>query len=342
MANFEQQYREFRRAYGEAQKILVIAHKKPDGDTLGACLAIDSLLQGLKKDVTLACIDKPVKRYDFLEGVNKFVRDFDYEEYDLIIVCDAGAHYMTGYHEIYPEIFSGKDVPVVNIDHHSSNDYFGTINIVDSDAASTTLILYRYFAWLDLSIITPEVATDLLIGIYNDTGSLMHSNTTREIFEVSADLAKKGAKSFVISKHLFKNTPLSTLKLWGRVFSNVKVNEDGVAMSVVCEKDFEECGANQDELSGVVDMVNAIPGIKFAVILNEDGQGNVKGSFRTPREDVDLSEIAGVFGGGGHRKAAGFSMPGKVEKEVRWKIVSDESLTDVSKKLLGEGNVEKS
>lgn len=331
-------FREFKKAVENAKKVLVIAHKKPDGDAIGSCLALSYVLtENFGKEVALACVDKPVKRYDFLDGVGKFVKEFDFREFGLIVVCDSGAHYMTDYHNIYPDVFSGREIPVVNIDHHASNDMFGTINLVDATAASTTLILYRFFKWLDASYITPIVATCLLTGIYNDTGGLMHSNSTREVFEVCSDLTKKGAKSFVVAKSLFKNTPMSTLKLWGRVFENVKVNEDGVAMSVVSVKDFKECGAKQDDLSGVVDVVNSIPGIKFSVILNEDGQGHVKGSFRTPREDVDLAEIAGVFGGGGHRKAAGFSIPGHVEKEVRWKIVSDEKLLDVSEKLLPEG-----
>jgi bifunctional oligoribonuclease and PAP phosphatase NrnA len=338
MHELETKFRELKKAFVSAQKILLIAHKKPDGDTIGACLSLMHLLENnFGKNVDVACVDKPVERYEFLSGVTRFQKEFDYKEYDLIVVCDAGAHYMTDYHKIYPGIFSGKDVPVANIDHHASNDDFGNINIVDNNAASTTLILYRFFKWLDVSLITPDIATCLLIGIYNDTGGLMHSNSTKEVFEISAELTKRGAKAFIVSKSLFRETPLSTLKLWGRVFKNVKVNEDGVAMSVISDKDFEECGAKQDELSGVVDVVNSVPGIKFSVVLNEDGQGHVKGSFRTPREDVDLSEIAGVFGGGGHRKAAGFMMPGHIEKEVKWKIVSDKELTDVNEKLLPEG-----
>lgn len=330
-------FRELEKAILNAGKILVIAHRKPDGDAIGSCLALMLVLeQRFSKSVTVACVDKPVKRYSFLQGLNRFVKEFDYHEYDLIIVCDSGAHYMTDYHKVYPGIFSGE-VPTLNLDHHASNDMFGTMNIVDSSSASTTFILYKFFKWLDVSLITPAVATCLLTGIYNDTGSFMHSNTTREVFEVCSDLSAKGAKSFVVAKSLFKNTPLSTLKLWGRVFENIKVNKDGVALSVVSENDFKECGAKQDDLSGVVDIINAVPGVKFSVILNEDGQGNVKGSFRTQNDDVDLAEIAKVFGGGGHRKAAGFSIPGKIEKEVRFRIVSDKELLDVNEKLLPEG-----
>ncbi|MFC1750459.1 bifunctional oligoribonuclease/PAP phosphatase NrnA [Pseudomonadota bacterium] len=310
----------------KAQKVLTISHKRPDGDTLGASSAMYSVLKAMDKDVDLACIDKIPERFSFLPEINRRIKEFDFREYDLLIVMDAGASYMTKYHEIYPDIWS-SDVPVINIDHHASNDNFGTCNIVDPNAASATLILFKMFNFLDIEI-TPGVATALLTGIYNDTGSLMHSNTNLDVFEVCEVLVARGAKLNLVAKKMFKNNPVSTLKLWGRAMENARVNDEGATISIVTWKDFEDCNASSDEVSGVVDMLNTIPDTKYTCLLNEDKNGNIKGSFRTQRDDVDLAELAAKFGGGGHKKAAGFTMPGRIHKEEHWKIVTSQELPE--------------
>lgn len=308
-----------KREIEKAEKILLIAHRKPDGDTLGSCIALKYALADLNKQVTMACIDEIPERYSYMPDIRDFITEFDFHEYDLLIVCDAGASYMTNYHEIYPDIFKGE-VPVVNIDHHASNDNFGTINLVDPTSASTTMILYNFLKFAGYKI-TPQSATALLTGIYNDTGSFMHQNTTPETLKIASELMNYGGRIIDVSRNLFKTTPVSTLKLWGRVLENLKINKEGVAMSVITKQDFDECGAEFDELSGAVDFINCVPETKFTVLLHEDESGNVKGSFRTRNENVDLEEIASKFGGGGHKKAAGFTLPGKLQKETVWRII---------------------
>jgi len=303
----------------KAKRVLSISHKKPDGDTLGASCAIYLAMKQLGKDVEMACIDEIPNRFHFLTDIKKTIKEFDFRSYDLIFVSDAGASYMTRYQEIYPDLFSGE-VPVINLDHHTSNDNFGTLNIVDINSASTTILLYKIFTFLNIKI-TPDMATALLCGVYNDTGSLMHSNSNLEVFEISGKLVELGGKAQVVARNLFKTTPISTLKIWGRILENAVLNSEGITMSIVTAKDLEDCGAKSDEIAGVVDFLNSVPGSKFTVLLNEDEKGNVKGSLRTSREDVDLSALAGNFGGGGHKKASGFTMPGRLHREIRWKVL---------------------
>lgn len=326
---FEEKFIQAKRLIDNAQKILSISHKRPDGDTLGASCANYWGLMQLGKQVDMACIDEVSDRLTFLPDINKIIREFNFRDYDLIIVNDAGASYMTRYHEIYPDIFKG-DVPVLNLDHHASNDNFGTVNLVDPNSASTTVLQYKFFQFLGIKI-TPNIATALLTGIYNDTGSLMHSNTSMEVYEISGKLVALGAKISVIAKNMFNTNPISTLKLWGRALENARVNEEGVTVSVVTWKDFEECGAGPDEISGVVDFLNSVPGSRYTCLLNEDKHGNIKGSFRTQREDIDLTKIAGQFGGGGHKKAAGFTMPGRIHRQIKYKIVPDDPDFDQAK-----------
>lgn len=315
----EDRYLQAGRMVEKANKVLCISHKRPDGDTLGAALAMVLALKHLGKEAEMACVDDIPERFMFLPGINKTVKTFDYKQFDLIFVLDAGASYMTKYHEIYPGIFNGE-VPVINIDHHASNDNFGTCNIVDEGAASATVILYRMFRSWGMPV-SPAIATALLTGIYNDTGSFMHSNTSIETFEIAGKLLECGGKFSSVSKNLFRSSPISTLKLWGRVLENARMNEEGVTVSVITWKDFEECDAQPDEVSGIVDFLNSVPGSKYTCLLNEDKNGYIKGSFRTRRDDVDLAALAAQFGGGGHKKAAGFTMTGRLQKEVHWKIV---------------------
>jgi phosphoesterase RecJ-like protein len=226
------------RAIGKAQKILCISHRRPDGDTLGASNALYWGMKGLGKDVEMACVDDIPARYFFMDEIRKNIKEFNFRDYDLIFVSDAGASYMTQYDQIYPEIFKGE-VPVINLDHHSSNDNFGTINIVDVNSASTTILIFKLFNFLNIKI-NPSAATAMLCGIYNDTGSLMHSNTTLEVFEVTGKLVELGGKVNVVAKNLFNTTPVSTMKLWGKILERANVNDQGVAFSVITNDDFKQ------------------------------------------------------------------------------------------------------
>ncbi len=302
----------------KSQRILCISHRRPDGDTLGASNGLYHILKKLGKNVDQACVDMPMKKYYFMKDIRKNIQEFNFHHYDLIFVSDAGASYMTKYHEIYPEMFKGE-VPMINLDHHAANDNFGTLNIVDLNSASTTILIYKLCAFLNLPINT-DAATALLCGIYNDTGSLKHANTTLEVFEITGKLVELGGKYHLVAKNLFQTTPVSTMKIWGKVLEKASLNNEGVTYSVVTREDFEDAGAKSDELGGVVDFMNTVPNSKFTMLLNEDEKGNVKGSFRTNRDDVDLAKLAGNFGGGGHKKAAGFTMHGRLHREIRWKV----------------------
>ncbi|MBT4917132.1 bifunctional oligoribonuclease/PAP phosphatase NrnA [Candidatus Peregrinibacteria bacterium] len=310
-----------RQLLNEKESILVISHRSPDSDTLGAGIALNILLSRFDRSVTLACVDKPSKSFSFLPHIDKYVKEFDISEYDLVVIVDAGASYMTDFHLKYPDMYE-TDVPIINIDHHASNDLFGTVNIVDPLSASVTLMLYRMFIEWGVDI-DKDMATCLLAGMYGDTGSFMHSNTSKEVLDAAADLMERGASVAEISKSLFKNTSVDSLRLWGKVLENAYITPDGVTMSVVNDSDYDDSNAGPDNLSGVIDYLNMVPDTRFAVLVNEDRHGNVKGSFRTRNEDVDVSRIAAVFGGGGHPKASGFSVPGKLQQDVRYSIVSD-------------------
>lgn len=305
-----------------ANRILLVSHRRPDGDTLGATVALSVALHQLGKTPTPACIDSIPERLKFIaqalpKGVN-FAREFDMYQYDLIIISDAGAYHMTGFHERYPDFLS-KKVPIINIDHHASNEGFGTVNLVDPKASSATVMVWRLLNYLPIKL-TREIGLTLLSGIYNDTGGFMHSNTTRETFEIASELTKTGIDVNEIVKPMFRQASFSQLRLWGYILENLKRNEQGVLSSVVTESDLKVLGAHGSDTGGIVDLLNTVPDTAYTLLLAED-EGMVKGSLRTQRDDVNVSAIAEQFGGGGHKKAAGFRMHGRLEKQIVWRVV---------------------
>lgn len=307
-----------RQAVLKADTILIISHKSPDGDTLGSSLGLYHSLTQMGKKVTPACVDPAAPVFAFMPGIEMVQVGIFHVNYDLVFIVDAGATHLTGVHETFPELFD-KSREVINIDHHPTNHGYGKYNLVVPTAASATMVVYQMLTDLDFPL-DRNSATCLLTGIYTDTGSFMHSNTDSETLRVAARLLAKGANLRNISKDIFQTTKLSTMRLWGRVLKSIYRTPEGVTMSVVTQRDFDECGATYDEMSGVVDYVNSVPGSVYSVILTEK-QGVVKGSLRTLSDDVDVSAIASNYGGGGHTKAAGFSVKGRLEKEVRWKVV---------------------
>lgn len=307
-----------KQAIESAETILLIPHKNPDGDTIGSALGLYHTFLQMNKKPTIACVHEPPPVFRFLPGIESVKVGIEHINYDLIFILDAGATHLTGVHELYPELFD-KSREVINIDHHPSNDFYGKYNVVVPTAASTTMVIYQMLADLDLPL-DRHGATALLTGIYTDTGSFIHSNTDSEALRVAARLLAKGANLRGIAKDIFNTTKLSTMRLWGRVLKNTYQTPDGVTMSVVTQQDFQECGAAYDEMTGVVDYVNSVPNSVYSVILTEK-QGAVKGSLRTLQDDINVAAIASAYGGGGHTKAAGFTVKGRLEKEIRWKVV---------------------
>ncbi|MBI5413382.1 DHH family phosphoesterase [Candidatus Peregrinibacteria bacterium] len=320
MKNFEKEFKKTRELIETAQKIVIISHRGPDGDAVGANLGLRlALRHQLNKQVASACVDPPPANCDFLPEVGEFVRDFDQAAVDLLIFVDCGARYMSKFHETKPELFSGKP-PVINIDHHASNDHFGQVNIVDEDAAAASELIYYFLAFCGLEI-TRQIATCLLNGLYFDTGSFMHSNTSPAILEVASNLLWKGADFKTIAKRQFHTMPVKQLKVYGKILENARVNSKKMTISALRKADLESMNAGPDETTGAIDYLNSIVDGNFCCFLYEDRKGLLKGSLRTRADDIDLSNLAGLFGGGGHKKAAGFTVPGRLlETDGRFKI----------------------
>jgi phosphoesterase RecJ-like protein len=319
MKNFAQEFNTLHYVIKESDNILLFAHSRPDGDTTGSVLALKEYIKSLGKNVDAACFD-PFPSY--LQNLTaerfEFPAHLDLGKYKLIIVCDSVER---GFDKIKAEL--KKEQVVVLLDHHPDITIAGDINIIDPKLSSVCELIYEFFVFNKVEI-TRSIATCLMLGILSDTGVFQHSNTTPRIMEIASHLMKKGAPVSKIVQTTFSNKNICTLKLWGRAFDRAKINSrNGMIVSVLTEKDMEECSATTEDIAQVASILNTVPGTKFSLILSERGDGLVKGSLRSEEyKGVDVSKIAAQFGGGGHKLASGFEVKGRIQETERgWEIV---------------------
>ena len=237
------------------------------------------------------------------------------DEYDLLVTVDTGDLQQLGrFYEENTELF--HKLPLINIDHHASNSEFGTINHIDITASATTEMLLPMIQRLEMqtgqTLMDADIATLLLAGIITDTGSFQHSNTTPKAFSVAADLLDYGARQQEIIKNVYKTKSLNMLKLWGQVLSKIQFAKDyRFVWSTVSQKDLEETGADLDDIGAIIDeLLNNAPGAEVVALIKEKKPGLMSCSLRTTTNEVDASAIAGLFGGGGHKRAAGCRVKG--------------------------------
>jgi bifunctional oligoribonuclease and PAP phosphatase NrnA len=249
------------------------------------------------------------------------------DDYDLFVTVDTGDLVQLGkFYEKHPDLF--QKVPVINIDHHASNGEFGTINYVDIKASATTEMLVPLIQRIEREsgqfLMDADIATLLLAGIITDTGSFQHSNTTPKAFQVAAQLLDWGARQQEIIKHVYKTKSLSALKLWGKVLSDIQFErENHFVWSTITQRDLLETGAKMEESGAIIDeLLNNAPGAEVVILLKEKAPGLLSASVRTTTAEVDASAIAGMFGGGGHKRAAGFRIKGMNFDEAVHKVVS--------------------
>lgn len=319
MPTFSQEFHTLNFAIKESEKILLFAHSRPDGDTVGSVLALRAYALSLGKDVDIICFD-PFP--DYLQNIAhidfKLPDAVDMKKYDLVIAADSVER---GFEKIKNDFQENQVIAL--IDHHPDITTRADINIIDATYSSVCEIIYNFFEAAKIKV-TREIATFLLLGILSDTGMFQHSNTTPRVMTIASALMKAGAPMAKIVQTSFANKNISTLRLWGKAFEKARINPtSGMIASVLTQKDLEECAASTDDIARVSEILNTVPGTKFALILSERGDGLIKGSLRSEEyKGVDVSQIAAQLGGGGHKLASGFEIKGTIkETEDGWEIV---------------------
>ncbi len=280
----------------QAKHIALIVHVNPDADSMGSASAFYSYILQIQKKVTLFSYTESIsKKLMFLPWVDKIKHTLA-PSCDLFISFDCANIKRLGV-EIEVDI---------NIDHHKSNTGFAKLNYINSDAISTTQVLYEYFTQNDVKI-NPKMATSLYAGLVDDSQNFMSDKTDAKTFEMAGDLIKKGADREIVVKNLFQTSSLSLLRLKGLMFSKMSLALDArVVVHKVSQEILNSCGATCRDCEDVLEESLYLPSVCIAYLLCKQPDGSIKGSIRTDGT-IDASMIAEYFNGGGHPHAAGFS-----------------------------------
>jgi phosphoesterase RecJ-like protein len=316
----------------KSNNILILTHKNPDGDAVGSVLGLAEALKFLGKDTECFSKDKIPNVFNFLPGVSNIKNQISPKHYDLVVLLDCALFDRTGLADI-KEAASSFDKLLI-IDHHpKSKTECDCSYIIDSKASSTAILIYALLKEMKIRI-TKNISDCLLTGIFTDTGGFQHSNTDPRSLETAAELMRKGSRVDKIAKNIFNGKNVPAIKLWGKALSRIQTDKNtGMAVSYISKNDIEECGAKEEDASGLVNIINTVSDAKFSLLLTEGENKKIKGSLRSEDYyDIDVSEIARSLGGGGHKLASGFEMEGENVKNSVEKI--REMILETNKKLI--------
>lgn len=287
---------------------LLLTHVNPDGDALGSMLGLALGLEQLGMRAFPVCPEPVPAVYRFLPGADRISEVLPAPPPPLVITVDADGRSRVG------APGNGFDcIPaVIDIDHHATGQAFGQLPWIDAKAAAAGEMVYRLLKRLGVTL-TPDIATCLYTAIITDTGRFCYSNTSPRALRSAAALVRAGAHPARIYREVYENKAFSATKLLGLALARMERVADGrVVFTALTSDDFASAGSSPDETEGINDQLRAVRGALATAVFTELPDGSVKVSMRS-QGAVDVSAVALRFGGGGHRNAAGCTLPGPPE-----------------------------
>lgn len=291
----------------KADKIAILTHENPDGDAIGSSLAMKLALKQLGKEADIIIPEFP-KSFEFLPGANEIIKESNIEQYDVTFALDcASIKLLNG----FVKYFDNAKTKIV-IDHHSSNTMFGDFNYVDQDAPACAQLLLVVFNYFNIDV-TQDIGTCILTGIITDTGGLRYEGVTAETFRFVAELCEKGVKVSKVYEQVFSSKTRAKFDLHRIALNRLEFLENGrVAFTYITKEDEEKVGASNGDYDGIVENGRDVEGVEVSVFLRETSTG-IKVSLRS-KTQVNVSQVALIFGGGGHVRAAGCKIQGNIEQ----------------------------
>jgi phosphoesterase RecJ-like protein len=295
-------------ALSTRERFLLTAHEGPDGDALGSLLGMHHLLTQLGKDSVMFMAAKefplPIE-YRFLPLEEVFHEPPADMADRTVIFLDCG-----NIDRMPVEFLSAGDNFRINVDHHHDNTLFGDLNLVDTTASCTAEIVYELAILLDVEI-TPEIASALYVGLITDTGKFMYENTNARTHRIAAELIDAGVQVDETYRRLYEHVPIEKLRLVSRALEGIRrYCDDRLVVAYITGADYEASGAGEEMTEGIIDHLRSVEGTKVAALIRDQGdRGRAarKVSLRSSGGEIDVSAIAREHGGGGHKRAAGFS-----------------------------------
>ena len=292
-------------AIAEARRVVVSCHVNPDGDALGSALALGLALAGSGRPA-VASFSEPfviAPNYRFLEGLDRLVPpDQVPTDADLFVCFDTGSLDRLG--TLAPAFHGARRTLV--IDHHVSNTGFGELNLIDPEAPASAVLCRELLRELGLEL-DQAIATCLYTGLVTDTGRFQYQATTPDTHRLAAELLEEGVNQYEIAKSIFETAPIGYLRVLGACLDRIaQLPEASLVWTAVTRADLDAHGIDLEQTEGIIDVVRSDEASDVAAVLKEQPDGAWKVSLRS-KGATDVGAVAGRFGGGGHRFAAGFT-----------------------------------
>jgi len=302
--------------YFDKGPIFISGHINPDGDALGASFCLKLLLdnENIDADIDFDIATSLPTNLDHLpyELITKNIKT----SYETVFIFDCGNPSRLGKYENI--VLKANNIIV--IDHHI-DPTFGTLQIVDPNAASTTQVLFRQLVKEKYKI-NKAMADCLLTGLITDTGRFQYPNTTTEVFTIASELLSNGADLSSISENIYGSIEFNALKLQSEIINRIEFEKDiQFTYSTIYQNDYKKYNISPEETDFMIDVVRLVKGANIALLLKEQIDGSFKGSLRS-RNNFNVQEIASIFNGGGHKAASGFSSE-LSEQEIIEKIKNE-------------------
>jgi phosphoesterase RecJ-like protein len=293
----------------EGCSFLITTHLDPDADGIGSMLALGKSLLNADKEVVLwteAPIPHPNNR---LKGADSVVQHFDSErDFDVVVVLDCADIERAGHLKGNP----GRLKPLINIDHHETNTLFGDLNLVDVNSSSTGELIFKVIQ-LGGFPVDRDIAGNIFAAIQADTGSFRYNNTSPTCLRIAAEMIDHGANPWKISRDVMDGYDLSRLRLLEMALGTLEFHHAGrIGVMTVFLWMFSEAGAGPEDSERFVDYPRFVSGVEIAVLIRQTDEHHYKFSLRSNGR-VNVAQLAGQFGGGGHANAAGIDCHGSFE-----------------------------
>jgi phosphoesterase RecJ-like protein len=291
--------------------IAIISHNNPDGDTLGSQLALAGALEGAGIETILINNDCISEKYHFVAGSTRIEPYREGMELpEVIVFVDCASLELAGY-DAQTAFLQGKII--VNIDHHTSNQQYGTINYVKSQAAANCQNVYEIICALEQPI-TPEIATALYMGLSTDTGNFLYDNVSSETLRIAAALKDCGADTNSLRWYIYESCSRKRVELLKYILNALHISHNGkYAWSKLHYQMMQELNPDSTDIDGLITTIRDIEGVEVALLFRGVAEDKTKVSLRS-KSWSDVNAIAKMFGGGGHVRAAGCTIAGNVEE----------------------------
>ncbi len=287
-----------------ADKVEILTHRYPDGDTLGSAYALCGALQQLGKKARVITAGEPAKKYAFLK---KGVKEQDFEA-EFVVSVDVAATSLLGENE---EKY--KDIIDICIDHHGTNSISAKMKYVDAASASAAEIVFELLGLMTGVRLSKHIATCIYTGLSTDTGCFRYTNTTPKTHLIAAKTMAAGAPWEKINAEMFEIMSPARIELQKLVYNTLELKLNGKLAFIVVTLDMlKKAGVGDDEVEGLASIPRRVEGVLMGITIREKEDGVFKISVRT-NEGVDASAYCSVFGGGGHVAASGCTIEGTLD-----------------------------